>query len=312
MTTSPRVSIGLPVYNGARHVRQTLESLLSQTYSDFELIISDNGSTDETPAICAEFAARDPRIRYHRYEQNRGAAWNYNHVFALASGEYFKWAAHDDLIAPTFLEQCVAALDRDPALVLCYARTRFIDDAGQDDGDYEINGQLTAGSDDPVARFSDVLYPWHGCFQVFGLIRSRVLARTPLIGSFWSSDRVLLAWLSLFGRFHELDEHLFMFRRHIRQSTAIVWRPYALMAWYAPEAQGKITLPFWMEWFAYFDAVRAVPLSLRERLICYGMLLVLPKRNHRIKLMLRDVAVATALSIARPVLHRSHARFTGA
>jgi hypothetical protein len=151
------------------------------------------------------------------------------------------------------------------------------------------------------------LYPWHGCFQVFGLIRRDVLAQTPLIGAFWSSDRVLLAWLSLFGRFHELKECLFLFRRHARQSTALVWKPYALMAWYSPGTQGKITLPFWMEWFAYFAAVRSAPLTIRQRMWCYLLLLALPQRNHRIKLMLQDVAVAAALSIAKPIVDRAQA-----
>src|SRR3982751_485615 len=101
---TPKVSIGLPVYNGELHLALALDSILAQTYGDFEIVISDNGSTDGTESICRRYAAADPRIRYERNETNRGAAWNYNHVFELSRGEYFKWMAHDDLIEPNYLE----------------------------------------------------------------------------------------------------------------------------------------------------------------------------------------------------------------
>ena len=91
MNNRSRVSIGLPVYNGEKYLEQALISILSQTYTDFELIISDNASTDRTQAICREYAAKDPRIRYYCNEENLGAAPNHNRVFELASGEYFKW-----------------------------------------------------------------------------------------------------------------------------------------------------------------------------------------------------------------------------
>ena len=108
-SSTPKVSIGLPVYNGERYLREALDSILGQTFRDFELIICDNASTDETAAICADYAARDPRIRYHRQTHNIGATANFNHTFELARGAYFKWAAHDDVLAPTWLEKCVAS-----------------------------------------------------------------------------------------------------------------------------------------------------------------------------------------------------------
>src|SRR2546426_6424374 len=121
-----RVSIGLPVFNCDPLLRQAVDSLLTQTYSDFELVISDNASTDGTEAICREYAAKDHRVRYYRGERNRGAVWNWNRVFELSGGEYFKWAAHDDLCAPDYVERCVEVLDRDPSVVLCYAETVLI------------------------------------------------------------------------------------------------------------------------------------------------------------------------------------------
>ena len=111
----PRVTLGVPVFNGGPFLPETLDSLLNQTFSDLEVVISDNASTDRTEEICRAYAARDPRVRYYRNDVNRGAAWNHNRVFELARGEFFKWSAADDLCAPEFLTLCVAALDRDPA-----------------------------------------------------------------------------------------------------------------------------------------------------------------------------------------------------
>src|SRR5438128_3187989 len=111
---APSVSLGLPVFNGEAFLVQVLESILAQTYGDFELIISDNASTDATPDICRVYAARDPRIRYVRNATNVGAARNFNRVFQLSTGEYYKLANADDVCAPTLVERCVAVLDTHP------------------------------------------------------------------------------------------------------------------------------------------------------------------------------------------------------
>src|SRR5207244_10480282 len=107
----PRVSIGVPVYNGERYIAETLDSLLAQTFEDFELIISDNASHDRTEGICRAYAAKDSRIRYVRNSTNLGAARNYRLAVELSSGEYFRWANCDDLFAPTSLSRCVEVLD---------------------------------------------------------------------------------------------------------------------------------------------------------------------------------------------------------
>ena len=125
------ISIGLPVYNGEDFLRATIDSILAQTFKNFELIISDNASTDSTEAICREYAAKDKRIHYYRNEHNLGAAPNYNRVFELSTGKYFKWAAHDDLYAPEYLEQCVKVLENNPSIVLCYSPVIFIDNQGK-------------------------------------------------------------------------------------------------------------------------------------------------------------------------------------
>src|SRR5262245_34908562 len=122
----PRVSIGLPVYNGQQFLEETLNSILAQTYTDFELIISDNASTDRTSEIARAYVAKDARVRYHRNENNLGVAGNYNGVFSLASGEYFKWAPADDTCLPNYLARCVEILDLDSTVVLAYPQTQFV------------------------------------------------------------------------------------------------------------------------------------------------------------------------------------------
>lgn len=164
--------------------QEQIDSLLKQTYTNFELIISDNCSTDSTEAICRRYAAQDARIRYYRSEKNRGAAWNYNHVFALATGEYLKWAAHDDLCAPELLDRCVAVLDQNPDVVLAFARTKAIDAQGAviDEYDAKPNG-ISASI---YRRFYEFVVIPHPCVSVFGVMRTAVLAKTKLIGRYTS------------------------------------------------------------------------------------------------------------------------------
>lgn len=122
MTDRPRLSIGLPVYNGEEYLAESLDALLGQTYGDFELVISDNASTDGTQDICREYAARDARIRYLRQPRNIGATPNHNQVFAECRGELFKWASHDDLYGRDLLRRCVEALDARPEVILAHMR----------------------------------------------------------------------------------------------------------------------------------------------------------------------------------------------
>nr|MDJ0569288.1 glycosyltransferase family 2 protein [Pleurocapsa sp. MO_192.B19] len=124
----PLVSIGMPVYNGERYLENALNSILAQTFRDFELIISDNGSTDKTEEICRQYANVDRRIRYFRNEQNLGAGWNFDRVAQLATGKYFKWACHDDLCALEFLQRCIEILEQAPNIVLAYPKTLIIDE----------------------------------------------------------------------------------------------------------------------------------------------------------------------------------------
>lgn len=199
----PRVTVGVPVFNGELFLAKMLDSLLNQTFSDLEIVISDNASTDRTHEICRAYAARDPRVRYYRNDVNRGAAWNHNRVFELARGEFFKWSAADDLCAPEFLTLCVAALDRDPAAVMSITQSLEIDEVGNPLASVSVANQtllpiVPLGAPAHV-RFRQNIRLDHLCLSIFSLIRSDILRQTVLQGNYPDADRVLLAHLALFG-----------------------------------------------------------------------------------------------------------------
>ena len=241
MSKRPRVSVGLPVFNGDAYLAETIDSILTQDFDDFELIIGDNGSNDMTEEI-SRSATADRRVRYERSPVNRGATWNYNRLVGMAHADYFKWAAHDDLLAPTFLRRCVDALDSTPEAVLSYPRTILIDGAGT-----MIDGEFHDGLDlrdsDPVVRFRRYLAHPGEQHPVFGVIRNRCLRRTGLIANCWGGDQVLLAELLMQGEFREVPERLFLRRYHAGTSLAANRTPAEVARWYDPSKRGRTALP---------------------------------------------------------------------
>jgi glycosyltransferase involved in cell wall biosynthesis len=275
-----RVVIGLPVFNGENYLARTLDSILAQTFEEFDLVISDNASTDHTEEISREYAERDHRIQYYRNEANRGAAWNYNRVFHAAAGEYFKWAAHDDLMAPSYIERCIQVLDREAKIVLCYPKTRIIDEGGTTKEDYNDNLHLDA--EKPHQRFRHVLFELTGeCNAVFGLMRRETLRRTKLIGNFHSSDIVLLAELAMHGGFYEVPEHLFFRRDHPDTSVRMYRSKQDRTVWFDPKKTGTHPMPMWRWFFEFAKAVRRVPLSSSEKSRCFALIGKWARVHHR-------------------------------
>jgi glycosyltransferase involved in cell wall biosynthesis len=262
------VSIGLPVFNGEKYIKDALDSILAQTYSNFELIISDNASTDRTREICRDYEFQDGRIRYYRNENNLGAAVNFNRVFQLSSGEYFKWAAHDDLIAPDFLMKCVEVLSRDPSLVLSCPGIKIIDESGKILSHFHKNMDHI-DSPRPQDRFGGLVMADIWCFEVFGLIRSKALEKTRLIAGFIASDRILRAELGLIGRFCEIPEYLFFSRDHPERSIRAMPAHHLRGAWFDPSNSSRVVFPHWRIFLEYLKCVRRVPLSGYERRCCY-------------------------------------------
>ncbi len=285
-TDEPYVSIGLPVHNGVPFLTQAIESLLAQTFEDFEVIISDNASNDRTSDICQEYAEKDQRIRYYRNEQNLGAAYNYNRVFELARGKYFKWATHDDVCMADLIERCVEILDRDPSVVLCYSRSRYIDEHGNHLKFYSY--KIESDSKKPNRRFRSLIcvsYKSHSPNEIFGLIRTRTLKETQLIPPYAHGDRILLATLSLRGRFYEIPEYLFCKREHpgrtvkalparfakgrSRLAKFIGVGPLPPTEWFDPRKKGAIVFPDWRRFVEHYFSVRHARLDADEVIHCY-------------------------------------------
>jgi glycosyltransferase involved in cell wall biosynthesis len=289
-SASPRVSIGLPVLNGERFLAGALESLLAQSFTDFELIVSDNASTDGTEDICRACADRDSRVRYSRADVNLGAAANFNRVFQGARGEYFKWAAHDDLIAPTWLARTVEVLDEDPSAVLCQSTVSTIDENGVPIGGADHVLPNVSGERAPV-RFRDLVLIDHVCNDIFGLIRSDVLGRTRGLGGYIASDRVLLAELGLHGRFRTIPEPLFFVREHPGRSVNAL--PFhRRSSWYDPSAGTSRVFPHWRFYREYFALIARSDLTPAERLACYRHLCRWPFVNLNWARLLSDLAIA--------------------
>ena len=293
-SAGPKLSIGLPVYNGERYLREVLDAILAQTFEDYELVISDNASTDGTAEICQEYAGRDKRIRYLRNEKNLGAAKNFSRVFELSTAPYFKWAAFDDLIAPEFLERCLETVVGDPEAVLAYARARYIDHEGRIiEGGEE--GPLRHVDWRPKARdrFRQLLDGFGGDggasapMFMFGVIRADLLRRTRLFGGYFSSDCVLLSELILLGKFIEVPEYLLFIRLHPGSSSwAPNWSPESLQEFLDPGPKRRIPLTLMMRRFylEYFRAVAGSPLKIRDKATLFLYNTTLPLRRLRKKL----------------------------
>jgi glycosyltransferase involved in cell wall biosynthesis len=302
MTTPPLLSIGLFVFNGEAFLRATLDSILAQTFHDFELVISDNASTDGTQQICEEYAISDSRIRYFRADTNMGAGWNIRRVFSLATGKYFKWAACDDLYEPDFLSKCIEVLERDSSVVLAHARTRVIDERGAFLENYEW--LMRSDSSDPVTRFKEMLLNDHMCYQIFGVIRREALLCIPPQGSYVNSDGVLLSQLCFLGRFHEDPGFLFISRRHDRQSSQTLpvrlkkrrlrltnrYGTLPCPEWWDPHKSKSLEFPEWRQLREYYSSIMRAPIASQARLRC--LTLLMPWIIRHFRRMMKDLLIA--------------------
>jgi glycosyltransferase involved in cell wall biosynthesis len=262
----PRVSVGVPVYNGEGYLRRALESLLAQDFDDFELIISDNGSTDGTEAICREFAARDARVRYLREPENRGASWNFSRLPQVARGEFFRWHCHDDECEPTHLRTCVEALDRSaPSVVLAYTGTGLIDEHGT------VTRRQSEGLDtrglSPSARYARLARNIAYVNALYGLMRREPLLQTRLLGSYANADYTLFAELSLLGEFWELPGYLFLRRIHSGMSRQANTSQRAVASWFDTSQRGrKLHFPELHLLRDQLTAIRKAPIKKSEKL----------------------------------------------
>ncbi len=197
--SDPTVTIGLFVFNGQETLRPTIDSLLGQSFTDFELVISDNASTDDTESICREYAERDHRIRYVRQAKNMGASANVKFVFDAARGEFFTWAACDDIRSPNFIEVNLSFLLGNVDYVASTSPNGF---EGQS---LERENLVSFALDEDIferyVRFFEYCWMSHGIF--YSLIRTNVLRDCAVIGQeFFAVDWVINLHLASQGKIH--------------------------------------------------------------------------------------------------------------
>jgi len=269
---APLVSIGMPLYNEQRFLRQALDSLLAQDFQDFELVISDNASQDATREICLDYAASDARIRYACKATNCGAVENFNAVFRASSGKYFLWASGHDLWHPSYLSRCLEVLEYDPHVVLCYSQVGVIGARGEP---LEV---VTEGIDtrglDAFQRFRATLWglvriPYSD--PIYGLIRSEALRATGLFRNVWGTDNLILVELSLAGAMAQVRERLYFRRLNRNRETDVeAWTERYLEA-LAPQNRAKrLKLSYSRMCFGYMGVVQRSPLTARQKLRLFG------------------------------------------
>lgn len=257
---NPLVTVGMPVFDGEQFLAQAIESILGQRYRHFELVISDNASTDKTEAICRKYLALDSRISYHRQPRNLGVVHNSNEVFRSAQGKYFRWASYDDYTTLDHLEKCVDALESCPKAVASFSHTVWI----EGDEQSERSENLHVTSDDPVARFANCLAEMSKCNLPYGLIRTKTLRATRLFGDYIGSDIDLMLELSLYGTFVEIPEPLFFRRLHDEAASQL--GDVALMQHYFPGQENRFRWDAWSRHRQRAQAILRSPISWRQKM----------------------------------------------
>ena len=222
----PIVSIGLPVYNGEDFLKYALDSLLSQTFRDFELIISDNASTDNTPKICQEYVLRDKRIRYIRQNNNMGALWNFNFVLKQSNKEYFIWVSSDDKLHPEFLEKNIDILEKNKNVVCSIGDVIYSD---------VVNYEFKSNNETKKTFRQRYVKSTYGTYEskvrtylkffqasmIYGLYRRDKLQKSITINKiFLAFDLSIILNVLKYGDFHVIDENLL--HRYNKGSHSII------------------------------------------------------------------------------------------
>jgi glycosyltransferase involved in cell wall biosynthesis len=233
----PLVSVGVPVFNGEAGLARCLDGLLRQDYNNLEIIISDNGSTDATPAICEAYARRDPRVTWVRSDENRGSIWNFNRVFELATGKYFMFAAHDDERAAEFVSACVERLEQRPEAVLCAAHAEVsIEDSHQ--VLYITCFDTVVDRADAADRYEETLKRLP-LTAIYGVYRAAALRTTRRFRHVIGTDSAFIRELLIYGPLTQVPQVLFKYR--VRQTWSTIHHDARTFLgidrkpwWYAP------------------------------------------------------------------------------
>jgi glycosyltransferase involved in cell wall biosynthesis len=281
--------MSMPVRNGQKFIHSAIDSMLAQTFGDFELIVCDNASTDSTEEIVRDIAAKDARVRYHRNPQDIGPANNHNVGLTLARGQYFRWHAHDDMIRPEYLATVVKILDEQSDVANAHARTVVVDENGDPLLDYDF--RVATDSLSAVKRFGALVlidHHKHRACEIFGLMRTAMVQKCGGEGTYARGDSVLLARIALQGRFVEDPRRLFLYRSHGTQSVQMLPNaikeghrrltrylgtgPLPPPEWWDSSLKNKISFPEWRLFREYWVSISKIPLTPAQRLGCYRVM----------------------------------------
>ncbi len=265
-SSHPILSVGLVVYNAQRYLREAMDSFLCQTLDDIEVIVGDNASTDDTGRIAAEYAARDPRVRYIRHPRNLGVSGNFNAVFHASRARYFRWAAYDDLMEPTYLQKCVEQLEADPSLAGCHSLTWRIDGQGHRHG---IHAPPDAWHSQRAPDRFAVHVRGQDFKPIWSVMRSDVIRRTALHPPIAWGDHSFLAEMVLLGRFATIPEPLFSVREHDDAYTSGNYTSQQEWEWWGrPKLYWKpLTTP--MMYLRQAEIVRQSALPWEQKVACW-------------------------------------------
>lgn len=261
----PIVTIGLPVYNGEKFLPRALDSLLAQTFEDFELIICDNASRDGTSEICAAYAARDGRIRVYRNDENLGAAKNYNLAVKLAQGEFFKWATHDDIHSPLSLELAVRAMQKYPDASVCVSAVSIVDEKGLELDRWTPSADLASPL--PHVRLHRLIWSMGEPHPTYGLHRKAILEQTSLMQGYVGSDRTLLAQIAILGPIVPLTEVLHFFTIDSRRP------PRKLSTYTNPKNERQLPLRTWRVLIGHIDVALRSPAKRGHKVVVIGSII---------------------------------------
>ncbi|MGB3135300.1 MAG: glycosyltransferase family A protein [Nodosilinea sp.] len=265
---SLKIVVGLLVYNGADYIEETIESILSQTLTDFQLVIGDNRSTDLTEQICRQYARQDERILYVLHPENLGASGNHNALFEHADAPYFKWASHDDLIHPEYLEKCIKLLDTSPSIGVAHSRSYVINEESIRIDN--LDGEVRLSHAHPSERFWRLL--WGGYLpEVHGVMRTDLVKKTKLFRGFPGDDRSFLVDMLLQADVGYVEDYLFSRRDHMSAFCSLTgWQER--QSFFNPKAKRSPHLNGLVKLREYLGDIYRYPMSWSEKLACIQML----------------------------------------
>ena len=264
---NPRVTIGMPVYNGAQTIAQSLDSLLEQSFGDFELVISDNASTDDSVHIIKSYCQQDTRIRLIEQSCNIGANGNFSAVVDAARGEYFKWSTCSDLCSPDFLTHCVTFLDAHPDVVLAAPSTLLFETHPDESQLYTQDFAVL--NESPGRRFQQLIETIKLNNAMNGLIRLKALrTRRPVIDHYMQADIVMMSCLCLQGKLAQVPDAVFLRRMDPRTATILMTKEDDLRHHY-PSPDMRALLPAWQLFLGWLRAVHQTPVAAADKRQAY-------------------------------------------